>query len=252
MPFKEPGKIGFVSSFVKEMLGAAFVRLQNKDEYDAIRWSGTFIHRLLGLALNSPSVRGFLFEDLCYDRICSKGGERYYFELLSREHTMIEHFTIPSIETVDTGALKMIPQDWKRPWLWASDDPRIPGFDAIFCDGENIFVLQITRDLEHRPIDLTQITDCMTYWIKNRVKCYYVFLTDSRDHRDYFMRSTPPLKGVDWYKDLRECVGVLICNHTSKLVALNFPDSTDPDVQRVPRPMQYYHTPLPRPHHKEI
>jgi hypothetical protein len=238
-PFIDPGKISFASSFVKEMLGAAFMRLQNKDEYDAIRWAGTFIHRLLGFSLNNPSIRGLLFEDLCYDRICCAGSEKYSFELFCREHGTIEDFTIPSIHKVDTGAVETIPKDWKRSWLWASDNARIPGFDAIFCNGEGILVIQITRGLEHRPIDLSQIMDRMEYWINNRVNCYFVFLTDSRDHRDHFLRSAPRLKCCKSYQNVRDCVGVLVCNDTSKPVGLDFPDSTDPDARPVFRQVSY-------------
>jgi hypothetical protein len=223
-PFAKSGSIGYVSDFVKQKLTAAFVNLKKKEEYDAIRKAGTFVHRLLGFSLNNPSVRGLLFEDLCYDRIRSNPPIRYHFELFFK-NAPNQRIEIPRIAQLDSGDLTTIPEDSNYAWLWASTNSSNRGFDAIFYSGDTIYVLQITIGVTHPPVDLGLIRSHVSGWIGHRRKCYFVVLTDSRGHLDKILHSVSLLRGVGWWQDLQYCVGLLVSDADGQPVALDFPDS---------------------------
>jgi hypothetical protein len=227
-PFTEPGKIGYVSRFVKHRLTTAFLRLQNKEEYNAIRKAGTFVHNLLGFALKRLSVRGFIFEDLCYDRICSEPPMRYHFELSFRDGSK-RRIEIPHIAGLDSGDLKTIPDDSKCAWLWASNNPTNSGFSAIFYSVDTMCVLQITRSVNHTEIDLDLISDHVLRWMDHKRECYFVVLTDSQAHLDTILHSELLLRGIAAYQDPHSCVGLLVNDANGQPVALNFPDSIDLD-----------------------
>jgi hypothetical protein len=222
-PFTKSGPVGYVSDYIKDILTDAYVKLQNKAEYDEIRRQGNIGHKLLGFSMRNPSVRGFLFEDRCYDKICFKGAT-HHFEIFDRMKPSNKQTVEASgVEKLESGGLDTIPEDLKRTWLWASDNTSNPGFDAIFCNGVSVYVLQITRGKTHRQCNLNAITSRVSDWLSSNMKCHFVLLTDSR------VQLTKYLNGSSVFEDagaVCDCVAVL-CNNVNQPLGLDFPDSVD-------------------------
>jgi hypothetical protein len=185
-PYQNPGEIGFVSDFVMDLLQKAFADLSLKEVYDAVRIARGVINELLGFSLRDASIRGKLFEDVCYEAMLHpKRGTGLQLRIepftITPQTPKADFIPIPPIEFfIASDKLTSIPAQVDFPSLWAAANRLQRGFDAVlFPSNKAVFVLQMTTNITHDPVSLSHLESFVNTWLDGHLSVYYVVLTDT-------------------------------------------------------------------------
>jgi hypothetical protein len=184
-PYDDPGEFGFVSDHVMRLLQKAFADLDDKHVYDAIRIKRGAVNELLGFGLRTRSIRGKLFEDVCYDAMLRPKGDGLQLRLepfaVTAQTPKAEYIPIPTINLFVEGPdLTSIPESFDVPWLWAASNASQRGLDALFFAGNSaIFILQMTTNITYPRVSLRDLEPSLAKWRRAGLSVYYVVLTDT-------------------------------------------------------------------------
>jgi hypothetical protein len=211
-PFDSPLELGFVSDFVMKLVVTEYENLKSDEFENSLSDTRSILHVILGFSLKQRTVRGILFEDLCYDVIISGDPGQFAFDFFSFDtRERVGELSIPEIADLQRGDISTMPKDLKPPFLWASTDTQCPGFDAIFSDGKGIYVIQISTAQRHRDCNLSQLKPFVIDWVNADIPCYFVFLGDSLNQCTAILnRKTSLIKDCNWTDHLTEYVGLLM------------------------------------------
>jgi hypothetical protein len=120
------------------------------------------------------------------------------------------------------GDMDRIPFNVKIAQVRTSYDPSFHEIDVIFYNETESYFIQMTLSTDHKPECSQNAWNFVQKWIKQRVKCSFVVLTDSRTHQDDFVKMDASMLVDEVRRSLDQYVGVLIDKESNKPALFRF------------------------------
>jgi hypothetical protein len=199
-PFTEVTSISIISLWAESKAKEKVFSLQAKQDATEIWRTQNWLREVFGFNFLRGNVHGLSFENLCHALITRDPGPsdyprpnigEHHFELadwspgcgLNRDDCFIEQVAIPRVRRID-GTVGEIPESGGiEAWYWVPTSKPFKGIDAIYYDGNMVYVIQMTVAPYHAPVSLKEITRKLKRWLAQNVKICFLTLVDIRDRQ---------------------------------------------------------------------